>query len=121
MERAAELFRALGEVNRLRIMNILANRGPCCVCNLQAVLDVPQTRISKHLTVLKSAGLIRSDRVGQWVVYSLAEPLGPLQQAQIEIIQSDLPNAEGFSKDLQRYDRLAERGRLVDCRLARSA
>ena len=120
MERVAELFRALGEVNRLRILNILANRGECCVCNLQAVLDVPQTRISKHVVVLKNAGLIRSDRVGQWVVYSLAKPSGPLQQAQIEIVRSCLSKMEGFCEDLQRYDRLAGRGELVECRLARS-
>lgn len=121
MERVAELFRALGEVNRLRILNILANRGACCVCNLQAVLDVPQTRVSKHLTVLKSAGLIRSDRVGQWVVYSLAEATGPLQCAQMEVLRSHLSGFEGFCEDLQRYDRLAGRGQLVECRLERSA
>ena len=73
------------------------------------------------MVVLKNAGLIRSDRVGQWVVYSLAEPSGTLQQAQIEIVQSCLLNMEGFCEDLQRYDRLAERGELVECRLERGA
>ena len=114
MERAAELFRALGEVNRLRILNILAGRGKCCVCNLQAVLDVPQTRVSKHLAVLKSAGLIQSSRLGQWTVYSLTEPPNPLYAAQLEVVMNHLPEMEGFSKDLERFDRLARRGQLVE-------
>ncbi len=121
MERVAELFRVLGDVNRLRILNILANRGACCVCNLQAVLDVPQTRVSKHAVLLKNSGLVRSDRLGQWIVYSLAEPAGPLEAAQVEVLRNHLSSLEGFSEDLERYDRLAEQGQLVECRLERSA
>ena len=49
MREIAELFKAIGEENRLRILNLLANRGDICVCDLMKIVEAPQGRVSRHL------------------------------------------------------------------------
>ncbi len=50
-----QLFRALADRTRLRIVNLLA-RGSLCVCDIQRILAQPQSSVSRHLALLKSAG-----------------------------------------------------------------
>jgi len=66
-------LQALADPTRLRLLALLG-AGPLCVCHFQTVLREPQAKISKHLAVLRSRGLVAARREGQWMVYSLAEP-----------------------------------------------
>ena len=68
MKQAVKVFKALGDPTRLRIVKLLEN-GELCVCQLIAVLGMGQSRISRHLSILKGAGLIVDDRKGKWVHY----------------------------------------------------
>lgn len=70
MERLARTFRALADPTRLRILNLL-HTAPGCVCELQAVLDLPQPLISRHLSHLRNAGLVDDERDGMRVRYRL--------------------------------------------------
>ena len=75
----AELFRALGDPARVRIMNVLAtNDGPVCVCNLIEPLGLSQPTVSHHLKVLTDAGLITRDKRGVWAYFALVP--GALEQ-----------------------------------------
>ena len=65
-----QLFRALADRTRLRIVNLLA-RGSLCVCDIQRILGQPQSSVSRHLALLKSAGLIRDRRDGMRIFYAL--------------------------------------------------
>lgn len=65
-------FKALGDPTRLAIVAVLAG-GTRCVCEIQAVLEVPGNLLSHHLKVLRDAGLIRGERRGRWIDYSLVE------------------------------------------------
>ena len=56
---------------RLELLALIAARGPVCVCHLQGVLPYAQPRISKHLAVLRRAGLVRAERRGSWAFYSI--------------------------------------------------
>lgn len=67
----AALFRAMGHPTRLTIVEILATEGEKCVCELVQRLGFDQSTISKHLTVLKSAGIVRSTKKGLNVIYYL--------------------------------------------------
>ena len=69
-----ELFKALSDPTRIRIAALLAQNGTLCVCNLAVALDISEYNISRHLTKLKSAGVVLSERRGQWMYYSLAKP-----------------------------------------------
>ena len=74
-------FKALGDPTRLGIVAVLRD-GTRCVCEIQAVIDVPGNLLSHHLKVLRDAGLIRGRRRGRWIDYSLVEgTLGALRSA----------------------------------------
>jgi len=69
--RLAQIFRALGDPTRLRIVDILTE-GPRCVCEIQASLaDVPMNLLSYHLRILRDAGILQANRRGRWVDYRL--------------------------------------------------
>ena len=69
----AEIFKALGEPVRLRLFALLSASGEQCVCHLTDALDLPQSTISRHLGVLRHAGLVSRRRDGKWMYYQLAE------------------------------------------------
>lgn len=69
-EEFAEVFKLLGDKNRLTIVSLLKERE-LCVCELVELLHTSQPNISQHLRKLKDAGLLDESRKGQWVYYSL--------------------------------------------------
>ena len=77
----ATVFKALGDPNRVRIVNLLATAGdPVCVCNLTPQLDLSQPTVSFHLKKLVDAGLVEREQRGVWAYYSVnREALGRLE------------------------------------------
>ena len=67
----AQVFKALGDPVRLRLVSLIGARqgGEVCVCDLTSAFDLTQPTISHHLKVLREAGLIDSERRGTWVYY----------------------------------------------------
>lgn len=70
MQNLVELFKALADETRLRILNLLFERE-LCVCDVMAVLDISQSKASRHLIALKRVGLLNDRREAQWMHYSL--------------------------------------------------
>jgi ArsR family transcriptional regulator, arsenate/arsenite/antimonite-responsive transcriptional repressor len=70
LERAAMILKLLGDKTRLTIIAILKQRE-CCVCEFLEVFDMSQPSISQHLRKLKDAGMVKEERRGQWIYYSL--------------------------------------------------
>lgn len=68
-DRIAGLMKALADPIRLRLMSLIAAADEICVCDLLGPFDVSQPTISHHLKVLRSAGLVGSERRGTWVYY----------------------------------------------------
>jgi ArsR family transcriptional regulator len=88
-----DLLLTLAEPTRLRIVNCLA-AAPLFVSDLQAVLDLPQPTVSRHLTVLKKARVVRDTPIAQFVLYRIRTetgPLGRLMQAVIDALGNDEP------------------------------
>ena len=86
-----QLLLTLAEPTRLRILNCLA-AAPLFVSDLQAVLDLPQPTVSRHLTVLKRSGLVRDTPIAQFVLYRIKSETGPqgrLLQAVIDALGQD--------------------------------
>jgi ArsR family transcriptional regulator, arsenate/arsenite/antimonite-responsive transcriptional repressor len=68
----AELFRALGDPARVRIVNCLATAGePVCICNLYEPLGLAQPTVSHHMKKLLDAGLVEREQRGRWAFFSL--------------------------------------------------
>jgi ArsR family transcriptional regulator len=72
MKKTAKLFKALSDETRLRILSLLGG-GELCVCDLMAILDLPQSTVSRHLATLRNADLVEDRRQGVWMYYRLAE------------------------------------------------
>ena len=71
-EATAELFRALGDPARVRIVNLLATSGePVCACELYEPLGLSQPTVSHHLKKLTDAGLLEREQRGKWAFFSL--------------------------------------------------
>jgi ArsR family transcriptional regulator len=63
-------FELLAHPVRLQLLDVLArNEGRVCVCDLESAVPVKQPTVSHHLRLLREAGLIESEKVGQWVHY----------------------------------------------------
>lgn len=73
LKRQAEVFKALGHPGRMAIVHALG-RGAVCACDLATVAGCAASTASRHLTVLRHAGLIRDERRGQQIFYHLACP-----------------------------------------------
>jgi ArsR family transcriptional regulator, arsenate/arsenite/antimonite-responsive transcriptional repressor len=68
----AEVFKALADPARVRIVNVLATSGaPVCVCNLIEPLGLSQPTVSHHLRRLVDAGLLEREQHGRWAYYAL--------------------------------------------------
>lgn len=65
-------FKGLADINRLRIINLLQT-GKLCGCDIQYVIESPQSNVSRHLTYLKRCGLVQDRREGYRVYYHLSE------------------------------------------------
>lgn len=70
----AELFSVLGDPVRLRILDCL-REGPLCVNEIHQSCRLKQANTSKHLRVLREAGVVKAKRAGTSVIYEISEPL----------------------------------------------
>ncbi|MDD5249024.1 MAG: metalloregulator ArsR/SmtB family transcription factor [Rhodocyclaceae bacterium] len=68
-------FDALADATRRRILALLVDQGELCVCELSTALDESQPKVSRHLGVLKDAGVVLPRREGTWMFYRLADDL----------------------------------------------
>ena len=69
----AELFKVLGVENRIRIIELLKEKGPLGVNELSETLEITPSAVSQHLKILRHAGLVRNERKGYWIPYKVNE------------------------------------------------
>lgn len=70
LHKLSKIFKAIGDQNRLKIIYVLS-LSPLCVCDIADLLDMTQSSISHHLKVLRDLNLVKFERQGKLVVYSL--------------------------------------------------
>lgn len=70
---ASEMFKVLGVETRVRIIELLKSRGPNGAKNIAKSLGITPAAVSQHLKVLRHAGLVRNERKGYWIPYSIDE------------------------------------------------
>ena len=92
----------LSDETRLRCLVLLSEQNELCVCELMYALDLPQSKVSRHLASLKTNGLVSQRREEQWVLYSINQNINTFEQ---QIIKSCVDNAKNitvFKDDIQR-------------------
>lgn len=98
METLARFFKGLSDVTRLRILNLLRD-SQLCVCDLMAVLDMPQSTISRHLAYLKKTGWIESQRKGKWTYHRRTPHPTPLIADAFALLDDEFANTPAASED----------------------
>ena len=101
MQKQIEVFKALGDETRLRILKLLLKRE-LCVCELEAALDLPQSKVSRHLTVLRAPGLVEDRREGVWIFYSLFKPQNDFERSVVQIVKNSLSGSKIVKQDEKR-------------------
>ena len=69
----SEMFKVLGVETRVKIIELLKAKGPVGVKDMAGVLGITPAAVSQHLKILRQAGLVRSERKGYWIPYSIDE------------------------------------------------
>ena len=69
----SEMFKVLGVETRIRIIELLKSKGPLGAKNIAEVFGITPAAVSQHLKVLRQAGLVRNERKGYWIPYSIDE------------------------------------------------
>jgi ArsR family transcriptional regulator len=105
----ADLFGAFADPTRLRILNLLAAQKEICVCDLCAVLDMIQPKVSRHLAVLRRAGLVDVRRSGKWKIYALAAAPSPLHRTLLRCVRGCLADVDALAADRVRLRGLEPR------------
>ena len=102
METIATIFQSLEDETRLRVLALLLEEEELCVCDLMAVLQLPQSTVSRHLSHLRNAGWLRDRREGVWIYYSILRQPGPLQQSLLPILRHFLRDEAVAKSDIER-------------------
>lgn len=96
------LIAALADATRLRIVSLLTHKGELCVCELVAALETHQPKVSKHLAILRSNGIISPRREGQWIHYRLNQELPTWATQVIEHLVIGCNSRSPFREDISR-------------------
>jgi len=94
----SQLFRALGDETRLRIVALLSH-GELCVCHLEKALDLSQPNVSRQLGILRAAGVVEARREGTWVYYSLSDQSHDLVESQLGTLTKSFGAARALRTD----------------------
>ncbi|MEN1967653.1 metalloregulator ArsR/SmtB family transcription factor [Lentibacillus sp. N15] len=106
MKKAAMILKLLGDKTRLTMVKILDIRD-CCVCEFVEIFKASQPSISQHLRKLRDVGLVKEERKGQWIFYSINKnnEFYPFVQQ----ILDQLPSQDEKLKELE------EKGTRINC------
>ena len=97
-----QLFKALGDESRMRILHLLWRNQEMVVADLEQVLDFTQTKTSRQLLYLKNAGLVSFRRLDNWVFYFLKEEIAEMLQQLLGYLEKD----PQLARDQQTYQTL---------------
>ena len=114
----SEIFKVLSVETRVKIIELLKGRGPLGAKDIAATIGITTAAVSQHLKILKQAGLVRSERKGYWIPYSIDEKAmedcrqilnevctcgcqGSGKYREVELERSDLESLKKYEKELK--------------------
>jgi len=77
---------AINDETRVKILRFININVEVCVCDVENSFGMIQSRISRHLKILKEAGFLKVDRKGRWAYYSIRNPMDKFRQSILEEI-----------------------------------
>jgi ArsR family transcriptional regulator len=104
IDRLEEVFKALADKTRLRILALLGN-NEVCVCHMHDTLGVPQPTVSRHLAYLRRVGLVAARRDGVWMHYQVSPKLDPVARSIVDAAVDALHAVPATAKDRKQFER----------------
>ena len=106
MREILDITKALADENRLRILMALADRE-LCVCQIVELLGLAPSTVSKHMSILRQAGLVEARKRGRWMYYRLPDEHCPKEISQaIEWVRSSLARDKRIRADARQIKRV---------------
>lgn len=102
MLKEALVFEALADTTRRRILMLLVSRAELCVCDIFSALELPQPKVSRHLGVLREAGLLAARKEGTWVYYQLHPQLPLWAMRILDSMRDGLREGPPYRSDADR-------------------
>ena len=94
MQDFLQLSGAINDETRVRLLNFIDKNEEVCVCDIESSFLMIQSRVSRHLKILKDGGFLRVDRRGRWAYYSIRTPLDVFRQSilkEISYLNLEIP------------------------------
>jgi len=113
MKDLVQLFKALSDEARVRIINLIIETGSLCVCDLQHILGFTQTKVSRHLAYLKHSGILQDHKVGNWVRYELKDADDPVKKILFKELRDLFQNQKTLQEDSQKLHKIIAKGKCV--------
>ena len=100
------VLKAVADPGRTRIVKLL-EQGELCVCQIQAVLALAPSTVSKHLSILRNAGLVEDRKEGRWIHYRIAgKSRNPYAAPVLAALRGKLDLEERIAEDRRRLKRV---------------
>ena len=116
MKEPAQFFKVLADESRLKMLWLLFNRRELCVCDVMAVLEITQSKASRHLAALRNAGLATDRKEGLWSYYSLSTVEDKLVKEHLKLLRTSLSRRADAKQLLRKLNAwLKEKSRGETC------
>jgi ArsR family transcriptional regulator len=115
MNSLVDIAKALSDLNRLRVLSMLG-AGELCVCQVTEVLRLATSTVSKHMSILRQAGLVEARKEGRWMYYRLVDRPGRAAAQAIEWVSLHGPQDPAIRKDQRALARVLNMDKERLCR-----
>jgi len=115
IDKLEDVFKALADKTRLRILALLGS-DEVCVCHIHDALGLPQPRVSRHLAYLRRTGLVDVRREGVWMHYQVSASLDPVVQGVVDASVHALTHVPTTNRDRKQYQKAFGALRVVQTR-----
>ncbi len=103
------MFNILSDPTRLRALMLIQSEGEVCVCELTYALQESQPKVSRHLALMRDAGIVEARREGTWMHYSLGPSLPDWARQIVESSYAQLSGLTVYRQDARRLSRMNNR------------
>ena len=119
MKEKLAVLKGLSDETRLRILILLTQRE-LCVCEIEASLKLSQAKVSRHLTVLRHAGLVHNRRRGTWIYYRLTTPRNEMEKILQKCLKNGFRGVPVVHRDLKKLKDILAKGPASICKERRA-
>lgn len=113
------ITKALSDENRVRALMMLVD-GELCVCQIIEMLGLAPSTVSKHMSILRQAGLVETRKDGRWIYYRLADRGAPIVREILDWLEKHLKSDKRVLDDVKQLRRMQKMSKDELCECYRS-